>query len=387
MTNTGTTKHKSFTRQLVAYFLLSLLLQPAYSKAQGRSMQLKISQPKASDNAASEQPAYAMGRNILCILQDKYNNYWFGTNGEGVYRYDGTSFVLFTDKEGLCNNQVQSIREDKDGNLWFGTAKGISRFDGQTFTTVIRNEHLPANSGSLQAWATTPDDIWLEAGAGAYRYNGNAFTYLLLPKADTITPSGLTDTISPHSGRLGAYSVYCTLKDRKGNIWFGTQFMGVCRYDGSSFKWLTAKGLAGPAVRGLFEDKDGNLWFGNNGSGLFRYDGDSLINITDIKGLGNEAFMRSSTLSATDYAGTMARVWTISQDNAGVIWIGTIDAGVWRYDGEKLTNYTMKDGLSSNAINIIYKDKSGALWFGTDGAGVCRFNGTSFSRLAFKLNH
>jgi ligand-binding sensor domain-containing protein len=65
------------------------------------------------------------------------------------------------------------------------------------------------------------------------------------------------------------------------------------------------------------------------------------------------------------------------------IWVGTFDAGVWRYNGKNLTNYTTKDGLTSNAINTIYKDKKGKLWFGTYGAGVCIFNGISFTSFAF----
>ncbi|MGB3075409.1 MAG: two-component regulator propeller domain-containing protein, partial [Chitinophagales bacterium] len=79
----------------------------------------------------------------------------------------------------------------------------------------------------------------------------------------------------------------------------------------------------------------------------------------------------------------LARVWTINEDNNGNLWIGTYDAGVWRFDGENLTNYTSIDGLTSNAINTIYKDRKGELWFGTDGAGVCKFNGISFSGFTF----
>lgn len=47
----------------------------------------------------------------------------------------------------------------------------------------------------------------------------------------------------------------------------------------------------------------------------------------------------------SDKHGTLARVWTINEDNNGNLWIGTIDACVWRYDGKNLTNYTTKDGL------------------------------------------
>ena len=76
--------------------------------------------------------------------------------------------------------------------------------------------------------------------------------------------------------------------------------------------------------------------------------------------------------------GTLARVWTIAEDKTGNLWFGTIDAGAWRYDGKSLTNFTVKDGLGSNAIWTIYKDKAGNLWFGTDGGGVCKYDGKSF---------
>ena len=76
----------------------------------------------------------------------------------------------------------------------------------------------------------------------------------------------------------------------------------------------------------------------------------------------------------------MARVWTITDDKQGNLWIGTIDAGVWMFDGKTLTNYTTKDGLGSDFIWTIYKDKQGNLWFGTDGAGVYTFNGKTFKK-------
>jgi ligand-binding sensor domain-containing protein len=83
-------------------------------------------------------------------LQDKDGNYWFGTNGEGVFRYDGKTLVQFTDKDGLANDQVQTIQEDKLGNIWFGTSLyGVSRYDGRAFTTFTdkENSQLAGSSG------------------------------------------------------------------------------------------------------------------------------------------------------------------------------------------------------------------------------------------------
>jgi two component regulator with propeller domain len=53
----------------------------------------------------------------------------------------------------------------------------------------------------------------------------------------------------------------------------------------------------------------------------------------------------------------LARIYSINEDHNGALWIGTVDAGVWRYDGTDFINYTTDNGLTSNAVNIIYKDK------------------------------
>src|SRR5690606_7038568 len=53
-----------------------------------------------------------LGKNIGCIYQDKNDNYWFASNGEGVYRYDGKTLTRITNKHGLVGNFVWKIEED-----------------------------------------------------------------------------------------------------------------------------------------------------------------------------------------------------------------------------------------------------------------------------------
>jgi ligand-binding sensor domain-containing protein len=103
--------------------------------------------------------------------------------------------------------------------------------------------------------------------------------------------------------------------------------------------------------------------------------GKAFINFTEEKGLGNKEFK----VSGKPGPGTLARVYAINEDNNGNLWMGTVDAGVWKYDGNNLMNFTTKDGLASNAINTIYKDRLGELWFGTDSDGICKFNGKTFT--------
>ncbi|HAK76223.1 MAG TPA: hypothetical protein DCR35_20035 [Runella sp.] len=329
--------------------------------------------------------------NIRSIFQDKTGVYWFGTNAAGVYRYDpkqavGKRLTQFTEKDGLANNQVQSIQEDHAGNIWFGTGGfGVSRYEpgrevGPTFTTFTTEKNAQLSTNSAEEWKSAPNDLWFYAGGGVYRYDGNKLTYLPFPKPD------FDPKYAPNPpDRLSRYAVYSILKDKKGCLWFGTQATGVCRFDpkptaGKMFTWFTEKGLAGPAVLGLFEDKNGHIWFGNNGAGLFRYDGQTLTNFTEEKGLGNKEFRASGKSNP----GSLARIYAINEDNKGVLWIGTVDAGVWRYDGNNLTNYTKNVGLTDNAVNTVYRDQRGELWFGTDGAGVCKFNGFSFTKFVGK---
>jgi ligand-binding sensor domain-containing protein len=86
-------------------------------------------------------------KNSVCapMLKDKNENFWFSAysenkeektlTGMGVWRYDGKVLKLFTTKDGLCNNAVNCLLEDKKGNIWFGTAgTGLCRYDGKSFT-------------------------------------------------------------------------------------------------------------------------------------------------------------------------------------------------------------------------------------------------------------
>ena len=102
------------------------------------------------------------------------------------------------------------------------------------------------------------------------------FLYLTPTRAQNIEFNAIWDY------QIGSTTFEDIIQDEIGFIWVATQG-GLVRYDGYTFTWFTEKGLAGPAVLGLFEDSKGNLWFGNNGAGLFRYDGKTLKNITEEK--------------------------------------------------------------------------------------------------------
>lgn len=72
----------------------------------------------------SRFPYFKYPEQVNALLEDRNGHLWFGTNGGGVYRYDGTTLKHLGEEDGLCNNFVQSILQDHQGNMWFGTRYG-----------------------------------------------------------------------------------------------------------------------------------------------------------------------------------------------------------------------------------------------------------------------
>ncbi len=277
---------------------------------------------------------------VSSITKDKNGSLWFGTEGEGVIKYDGKNFYRYTKKEGLCDNEVKSVLADRNGNLWFCTADGISKFDGKFFTSFGVNEGLGSNyvSSILQ---DKNGNLWLGTfGGGLNKFDGKSFTQFT--EAD-----GLYNNI-----------VFSMLEDKSGNLWFGTYGGGLSKYDGKSFTHFTDKeGLTNSAVFAICEEKNGNIWFGTNGGGVSKYDGKSFTNFTSREGLGGNS------------------VWSMLKDKKGNFWFGSSGGGITKYDGKTFTNYTYKGGVSNNNIRCILEDKIGNIWFGAEGGGICKYDG------------
>lgn len=349
-----------------------VVLQLFQLSCNGQSVSLKSrhTEPSTTDMANSSlaispKPAAHPAKDIQYILQDKHSHYWFATYGAGVYYDDGKQLWQYTEKDGLNSNFVIDLKEDNVGNLWFTTSAGLCKFDGKKFTNYSDTLKKVSNISR----ASEPDDLFFFDNGIIYRYNGKSFSQFPI-HPNTYTPSA-TDLDRP-------YGVYCMLKDKNGNLWFGTDQKGVCRFDGKTLTYFTEMGLDKAAVRTIFQDSNGNLWFGNNGYGLFRYDGKSITNFTEKNGLGNLDFINKKT-ALTDQP-NLARVWTINEDPEGYLWIGTVDHGVWKVIDNHIKNFTTKEGLTSNKVTKIYKDQKNILWFITEG-GVSKFNGKHFEPL------
>ena len=148
-----------------------------------------------------------------------------------------------------------------------------------------------------------------------------------------------------------------------------SSFLGVFRYDGTSFTNLTSK-ISSPRFSSFWdvlEDRKGNLWFATRDSGVY------------LLPSGQTNFQHFTTKQglASNYGATH-----LYEDKAGNIWFGTA-RGLSRYDGKSIQNFTTKEGLTNNDINIIMEDKTGKLWFGTRG-DACFYDGKTFTVLRNK---
>jgi ligand-binding sensor domain-containing protein len=114
------------------------------------------------------------------IAQDQNGAFWFGTNGDGVCRYDGKSLDYFTVENGFGGRAVRAIVEDKKGSLWFGTSGGVTRYEGGAFTNFTEEDGLSSND----VWSLCIDragSIWVGTLGGVFRYDGKSFNHFKDP--------------------------------------------------------------------------------------------------------------------------------------------------------------------------------------------------------------
>jgi hypothetical protein len=315
---------------------------------------------------------------LLIVFQDGQHRHWFGSNGEGAYRFDGKTLVRYTTADGLIDDHIRQIQEDGSGNLYFNTSGGISKFDGRRFSTLVPIE----SSNSANEWKSEPGDLWFtgrDKDNGPYRYAGQSLYHLEFPR---IALEDVFNSLAP-GAPYSPYGVYTIHRDRRGSLWFGTAILGVCRYDGSSFSWITEDELtelevgAVFGVRGIIEDKDGKFWLGNL---LHRYDADP------AGATGNAAaapwYRKEPGVVVGGDSGEPGNAYFMSglTDRQGVSWVATYGAGVWRLDGEQLTHVPVTQGGQPITLYSIHEDREGVLWLGTQAAGAWRFNGQDFER-------
>lgn len=351
---------------LSIYFLFFLLILTSSCNGQPKKFQVNL---LPIGELVSE-----LDSRIWNIYQDQKGNYWFGSNGNGIFFYDGKNLKKYTTKDGLEDNTIRKIQGDHLGNVFIETGTGISKYDGNTFRTL-----KPITSSSNE-WKLEPNDLWFNCDGHIFRYDGKSLFELELPKKDLnkafgVEVKGLNFKNMNHS----PYSVFGINKDKSGNIWFGTAVAGAFRYDGKGFLWFAEKELSTlddgrvPGVRSMIEDKSGHFWLSNFISKYEIIENDSTVEYKQLEGIDKSNKLFKIRIGYFNSG---------LSDSNGDLWMTTYTGGVWKYDGNELLNFPVKGSEIETEILLIsiYKDNKGVLWLGTDNDGVYKFNGATFEK-------
>lgn len=294
---------------------------------------------------------------VNCILQDKMGFMWFGTK-DGLNRYDGLSFTVFKQETGndksLGSNYITTLYEDNNKKLWVGTTDGLyiyhleeERFEhllvktarGESIYKPI-NGILPSREGVF--WITTEGQ-----GVFCYDEQRNILTQHIVA-----------------TGENEACNIRHLNIDASGNIWFVVGTKGLFfSEDGQTFQALNNEEgenlLADFSVFAMLLEKN-KLFVLSNNKGLVE------LNIKSRKW---------KQLFVSDKENTKIFMRSCIKTANGEFWIGS-ESGIYIYKPDNDQYIHLKHSandpysLADNAIHSIYQDREGSVWIGSYFGGI-----------------
>lgn len=294
---------------------------------------------------------------ITSIYQDRFGFLWIGTY-DGINRYDGYGCKIFrhrlNDTTSLVNNKITCITEDKSDRLWIGTKKGLCTFSNTTqrfspvyYTTVSGSAQakvlkgLPVN----EVLITKAGDILVAPQSlGLMRYN---------------TTSGLLEQIpvKSRSGAVHDFHITALKEDRNGTIWVMVYQMGIGQYNPST-KEITILNTELTTCSLMETDGKGNVLI-------------ALVNRFYSYNI------RSNKIQSLGYPSPKAeRILSFYQTSQRLL-MGTDGGGIFAFNEEKGIHVPADlQGINSDFVSALFVDKKGNKWVGTLQQGLfCRQKG------------
>lgn len=298
-----------------------------------------------SNGALTRYPLQAAGQlRPLALLRDRDGGLWIGTQDQGVLRTYRGRTDRFTRADGSSISFVTALFEDREGNVWVASLKGLDQFRELVVTTISAREGLSSDSVA-SVLSARDGSVWLGTGNGLDRWKAGR--------------------IARHRAPLGALNggIGSLFEDARGRLWAsshgGIGFLHAGR--------ATAVGAIGRGyVQAIAEDAPDSLWISDQERGLVHLRGSQVVEL----------------IPWTRFGGRNAR--TLAANPGGGLWLGFFQGGVALLsDGAVRMAYDAADGLGRGQVTSLHIDRHGALWAATEG-GLSRLQDGRITTLTRK---
>ncbi|MBM3883657.1 MAG: hypothetical protein FJ387_28785 [Verrucomicrobia bacterium] len=293
------------------------------------------------------------GSPLRCLYADREANLWAGSAFAGLARLQTPKVATLTTRDGLCNDEVWSIQQARDGSIWVATGAGISQYRDGTFTTLTTQPDISQVSFRCVLEDRFSHGLWLGAAFRNYWFYDRATGEIKeCPKV----------TAHPQTAVL--------YQDRATNFWIGAK-------EGLTMLWPSDSWLIDPTPRTPVPQRYGEEW-------IFKAERWERVRAELYYRRANRWYQYREIgdlplewveLVQSDRTGWTARfprgamtsynVRGILDDRAGTLWFATAGGGLNRLRDGVFSALTTADGLASNVALCLYEDSDSALWIGT----------------------
>lgn len=273
---------------------------------------------------------------ITDITFDNDSCLWVANNSKGASIYKKEQWINYSIDSPIPHNRILSSARDKNGNIWFGTWAGIVKYDGKNwgkykFDNGYENMQIECID------VDTNNDIWIgTASNGVWKLHDSLWTKIYIP-------------LDFRNTFVKAVAI-----DTNGIKWFSFMNNNVGKYDDSWEIITLNEGLPEKNIFSIFVDKLNNKWFcGSNKMGIY-----------------NDSIWKYKSFNFGIYAAAC--------DNKNHIWVSTADR-LYKYDDDlnwiEISVYkNIKELCSDIRVNMLHFDMNNNLWMGTENCGLFSYN-------------
>jgi signal transduction histidine kinase/ligand-binding sensor domain-containing protein len=286
------------------------------------------------------------------LLRDHDGSLWIGSSGGGLVHVHQGMTDVFTRIDGLSDNTITALFEDRERNIWVATNGGLDRFRDAAVVSFSVSQGL---SNDVVSSVLTPTDgsAWIGTFDGLNRWTHGHITVYGDRSAQTTFRR--SPYVSHKLREVPAYGmpaggVQSIFQDSGGRMWVST--LGGIGYVEND-RFVPLRGVPGGLTRAIAEDNRGNIWMANRDAGLVR---------VPARG-GDLARIPWTTLNRDDPVSAM-----VADPSQGGLWFGFLQGGIVYFaDGQVRAAYGAAERLAEGRVSALQVGRDGALWVAASG--------------------